>query len=276
MALRAWSISNKRFGDSNIKATVTYGTNRANAYTIAESALNLRTIQIRDKVREADGSVTYALNKEATQAAQEKQRLICEQFQDWIFKEPTRRQRLVSMYNTKFNCLRPREYDGSHLHFPGMNPEITLRPHQRNAIAHVLYGNNVLLAHEVGAGKTFEMVASAMEKKRLGLCSKTLIVVPNHLTEQMAAEALLLYPNAEILVARKTDFEKANRKSSVPASPPATLISSSSDTVSLKKSRFPLNASRCTCKSRSMMWWSRQPASRRHAPKTLPSSRWNA
>ena len=207
-----WSISNKRFGDSNIKATVTYGTNRANAYTIAESALNLRTIQIRDKVREADGSVTYALNKEATQAAQEKQRLICEQFQDWIFKEPTRRQRLVSMYNTKFNCLRPREYDGSHLHFPGMNPEITLRPHQRNAIAHVLYGNNVLLAHEVGAGKTFEMVASAMEKKRLGLCSKTLIVVPNHLTEQMAAEALLLYPNAEILVARKTDFEKANRK----------------------------------------------------------------
>ncbi|WP_270462278.1 DEAD/DEAH box helicase family protein [Gemmiger formicilis] len=207
-----WSISNKRFGDSNIKATVTYGTNRANAYTIAESALNLRTIQIRDKVREADGSVTYVLNKEATQAAQEKQRLICEQFQDWIFKEPTRRQRLVSMYNTKFNCLRPREYDGSHLHFPGMNPEITLRPHQRNAIAHVLYGNNVLLAHEVGAGKTFEMVASAMEKKRLGLCSKTLIVVPNHLTEQMAAEALLLYPNAEILVARKTDFEKANRK----------------------------------------------------------------
>ena len=207
-----WSISNKRFGDSNIKATVTYGTNRANAYTIAESALNLRTIQIRDKVREADGSVTYVLNKEATQAAQEKQRLICEQFQDWIFKEPTRRQRLVSMYNTKFNCLRPREYDGSHLHFPGMNPEITLRTHQRNAIAHVLYGNNVLLAHEVGAGKTFEMVASAMEKKRLGLCSKTLIVVPNHLTEQMAAEALLLYPNAEILVARKTDFEKANRK----------------------------------------------------------------
>ena len=161
-----WSISNKRFGDSNIKATVTYGTNRANAYTIAESALNLRTIQIRDKVREADGSVTYALNKEATQAAQEKQRLICEQFQDWIFKEPTRRQRLVSMYNTKFNCLRPREYDGSHLHFPGMNPEITLRPHQRNAIAHVLYGNNVLLAHEVGAGKS--ATRSQLKKLRAG------------------------------------------------------------------------------------------------------------
>ncbi|MED9978313.1 MAG: SNF2-related protein, partial [Faecalibacterium sp.] len=147
-----------------------------------------------------------------TQAAQEKQRLICEQFQDWIFKEPERRQRLVAIYNEKFNALRPREYDGSHLKFPGMNPEITLRPHQLNAIAHVLYGNNVLLAHEVGAGKTYEMVASAMEKKRLGLCSKTLIVVPNHLTEQMASEALLLYPNAEILVAKKTDFKKENRK----------------------------------------------------------------
>ena len=270
-----WSISNKRFGDSNIKATVTYGTNRANAYTIAESALNLRTIQIRDKVREADGSVTYVLNKEATQAAQEKQRLICEQFQDWIFKEPTRRQRLVSMYNTKFNCLRPREYDGSHLHFPGMNPEITLRPHQRNAIAHVLYGNNVLLAHEVGAGKTFEMVASAMEKKRLGLCSKTLIVVPNHLTEQMAAEACCT-PTPKSWWPAKRILKRQTEKSSVPASPPATSISSSSDTASLKKSRFPLSVSRCTCKSRSMMWWSRQPASRRHAPKTLPSSRWNA
>ena len=138
--------------------------------------------------------------------------MIKDKFEEWIFKEPQRRQALVSLYNSKFNCIRPREYDGSNLRFPGMNPEITLRPHQRNAIAHVLYGNNVLLAHEVGAGKTFEMVASAMEKKRLGLCNKTLIVVPNHLTEQMASEALLLYPNAEILVARKTDFEKANRK----------------------------------------------------------------
>ena len=138
--------------------------------------------------------------------------MIKDKFEEWIFKEPQRRQALVSLYNSKFNCIRPREYDGSNLRFPGMNPEITLRPHQRNAIAHALYGNNVLLAHEVGAGKTFEMVASAMEKKRLGLCNKTLIVVPNHLTEQMASEALLLYPNAEILVARKTDFEKANRK----------------------------------------------------------------
>ena len=208
----SWAITNKKFGDGNIKATVTYGTNRANAYLIAENALNLRSTQIRDKVTEADGSVSWVLNKEATQAAQEKQRQICEQFQDWIFKEPERRQRLVAIYNEKFNALRPREYDGSHLKFPGMNPEITLRPHQLNAIAHVLYGNNVLLAHEVGAGKTYEMVASAMEKKRLGLCSKTLIVVPNHLTEQMASEALLLYPNAEILVAKKTDFKKENRK----------------------------------------------------------------
>ena len=208
----SWTITNKKFGDGNIKATVTYGTNRANAYLIAENALNLRSTQIRDKVTAADGSISWVLNKEATQAAQEKQRQICEQFQDWIFKEPERRQRLVAIYNEKFNALRPREYDGSHLKFPGMNPEITLRPHQLNAIAHVLYGNNVLLAHEVGAGKTYEMVASAMEKKRLGLCSKTLIVVPNHLTEQMASEALLLYPNAEILVAKKTDFQKENRK----------------------------------------------------------------
>uniref|UniRef100_UPI0040253491 DEAD/DEAH box helicase family protein n=1 Tax=Gemmiger formicilis TaxID=745368 RepID=UPI0040253491 len=207
-----WTITNKKFGDGNIKATVTYGTNRANAYLIAENALNLRSTQIRDKVTAADGSVSWVLNKEATQAAQEKQRQICEQFQDWIFKEPERRQRLVAIYNEKFNALRPRDYDGSHLKFPGMNPEITLRPHQLNAIAHVLSGNNVLLAHEVGAGKTYEMVASAMEKKRLGLCSKTLIVVPNHLTEQMASEALLLYPNAEILVAKKTDFKKENRK----------------------------------------------------------------
>lgn len=152
------------------------------------------------------------LNHAATEAAYAKQCLIKDKFEEWIFKEPQRRQALVSLYNSKFNCIRPREYDGSNLRFPGMNPEITLRPHQRNAIAHVLYGSNVLLAHEVGAGKTFEMVASAMEKKRLGLCNKTLIVVPNHLTEQMASEALLLYPNAEILVARKTDFEKANRK----------------------------------------------------------------
>ena len=207
-----WNITNKRYGNGSIKATVTYGTNRKNAYEITEAALNLRPVQVFDTVTDAEGNKKSVLNHAATEAAYAKQCLIKDKFEEWIFKEPQRRQALVSLYNSKFNCIRPREYDGSNLHFPGMNPEIALRPHQRNAIAHVLYGNNVLLAHEVGAGKTFEMVASAMEKKRLGLCNKTLIVVPNHLTEQMASEALLLYPNAEILVARKTDFEKANRK----------------------------------------------------------------
>lgn len=207
-----WNITNKRYGNGSIKATVTYGTNRKNAYEITEAALNLRPVQVFDTVTDAEGNKKSVLNHAATEAAYAKQCLIKDKFEEWIFKEPQRRQALVSLYNSKFNCIRPREYDGSNLRFPGMNPEITLRPHQRNAIAHVLYGNNVLLAHEVGAGKTFEMVASAMEKKRLGLCNKTLIVVPNHLTEQMASEALLLYPNAEILVARKTDFEKANRK----------------------------------------------------------------
>ena len=207
-----WNITNKRYGNGSIKATVTYGTNRKNAYEITEAALNLRPVQVFDTVTDAEGNKKSVLNHAATEAAYAKQCLIKDKFEEWIFKEPQRRQVLVSLYNSKFNCIRPREYDGSNLRFPGMNPEITLRPHQRNAIAHVLYGNNVLLAHEVGAGKTFEMVASAMEKKRLGLCNKTLIVVPNHLTEQMASEALLLYPNAEILVARKTDFEKANRK----------------------------------------------------------------
>lgn len=207
-----WNITNKRYGNGSIKATVTYGTNRKNAYEITEAALNLRPVQVFDTVTDAEGNKKSVLNHAATEAAYAKQCLIKDKFAEWIFKEPQRRQALVSLYNSKFNCIRPREYDGSNLRFPGMNPEITLRPHQRNAIAHVLYGNNVLLAHEVGAGKTFEMVASAMEKKRLGLCNKTLIVVPNHLTEQMASEALLLYPNAEILVARKTDFEKANRK----------------------------------------------------------------
>lgn len=207
-----WNITNKRYGNGSIKATITYGTNRKNAYEITEAALNLRPVQVFDTITDAEGNKKSVLNHAATEAAYAKQCLIKDKFEEWIFKEPQRRQALVSLYNSKFNCIRPREYDGSNLRFPGMNPEITLRPHQRNAIAHVLYGNNVLLAHEVGAGKTFEMVASAMEKKRLGLCNKTLIVVPNHLTEQMASEALLLYPNAEILVARKTDFEKANRK----------------------------------------------------------------
>lgn len=207
-----WNISGKSITGGNIKASVTYGTNRANFYHILEESLNLRAIRIFDTVREADGSERRVLNPQETQAAQGKQQQIEDAFKEWIWKDQNRRQTLVKLYNEKFNSTRPREYDGSHIQFHGMNPEITLRPHQRNAIAHILYGHNTLLGHVVGAGKTYEMVAAAMEKKRLGLCSKTLICVPNHLTEQMASEALQLYPNANILVAKRTDFEKANRK----------------------------------------------------------------
>ena len=207
-----WNVTNKSFTGGNIKATVTYGTQRANFYHILEESLNLRDARIFDTKEDMQGNKIRVLNAAATQEAQMKQQQIEDAFKDWIWKDATRRQMLVKEYNERFNSLRPREYDGSHILFHGMSPEITLRPHQKNAIAHILYGGNTLLAHVVGAGKTYEMVAAAMEKKRLGLCSKTLICVPNHLTEQMAAEALLLYPNAEILVARKTDFEKANRK----------------------------------------------------------------
>ena len=207
-----WNVTNKSFTGGNIKATVTYGTQRANFYHILEESLNLRDVRIFDTKEDMQGNKIRILNAAATQEAQMKQQQIEDAFKDWIWKDPTRRQMLVKEYNERFNSLRPREYDGSHILFHGMSPEITLRPHQKNAIAHILYGGNTLLAHVVGTGKTYEMVAAAMEKKRLGLCSKTLICVPNHLTEQMAAEALLLYPNAEILVARKTDFEKANRK----------------------------------------------------------------
>lgn len=207
-----WNVTNKSYTGGNIKATVTYGTQRANFYHILEESLNLRDVRIFDTKEDMQGNKIRVLNAAATQEAQMKQQQIEDAFKDWIWKDATRRQMLVKEYNERFNSLRPREYDGSHILFHGMSPEITLRPHQKNAIAHILYGGNTLLAHVVGAGKTYEMVAAAMEKKRLGLCSKTLICVPNHLTEQMAAEALLLYPNAEILVARKTDFEKANRK----------------------------------------------------------------
>lgn len=207
-----WNISGKNITGGNIKATVTYGTDRANFYHILEESLNLRAIRIFDTVRGLDGTEQRVLNPQETQAAQGKQQQIEDAFKEWIWKDQNRRQRLVKLYNERFNSTRPREYDGSHIQFHGMNPEITLRPHQRNAIAHILYGNNTLLGHVVGAGKTYEMVAAAMEKKRLGLCSKTLICVPNHLTEQLAGEALQLYPNANILVAKRTDFEKANRK----------------------------------------------------------------
>ena len=207
-----WNISNKALGGGNIRATMTYGTQRASFYRILEESLNLRAIRIFDTVEDADGTRKSVLNARATQEAQEKQRQIEEAFQEWVFQEQSRRAMLVQLYNEKFNSIRPREYDGSHINFVGMNPEITLRPHQRNAVAHILYGGNTLLAHVVGAGKSFEMVAAAMEKKRLGLCSKTMIAVPNHLTEQLASEALLLYPNARILVATRKDFEKSRRK----------------------------------------------------------------
>lgn len=207
-----WNVTNKSFTGGNIKATVTYGTQRANFYHILEESLNLRDVRVFDTKEDMQGNKIRVLNAAATQEAQMKQQQIEDAFKDWIWKDPTRRQMLVKEYNERFNSLRPREYDGSHILFHGMSPEITLRPHQKNAIAHILYGGNTLLAHVVGAGKTYEMVAAAMEKKRLGLCTKTLICVPNHLTEQLAGEALQLYPNANILVARRTDFEKANRK----------------------------------------------------------------
>ena len=207
-----WNVTNKSYTGGNIKATVTYGTQRANFYHILEESLNLRDVRIFDTKEDMQGNKIRVLNAAATQEAQMKQQQIEDAFKDWIWKDPTRRQMLVKEYNERFNSLRPREYDGSHILFHGMLPEITLRPHQKNAIAHILYGGNTLLAHVVGAGKTYEMVAAAMEKKRLGLCTKTLICVPNHLTEQLAGEALQLYPNANILVARRTDFEKANRK----------------------------------------------------------------
>ena len=208
-----WNISNKSaVGYGNIEAYMTYGTERANAYKILEDTLNLRDIRIYDTKQEPDGKERRVLNSKETTLAQQKQQAIKDAFQDWIWKDPERRQAIVQKYNELFNSTRPREYDGQHIIFSGMNPEICLREHQRNAVAHVLYGGNTLLAHEVGAGKTFEMVAAAMESKRLGLCSKSLFAVPNHLTEQWASEFLRLYPSANILVATKKDFEPHNRK----------------------------------------------------------------
>ena len=207
-----WSISDKNYDRSNVKAANTYGTTRINGYRIIEETLNLKDVRIFDYIFDESGKKTPVLNKKETAIAQGKQEMIKQAFQDWIWKDPNRRERLCRLYNEKFNSLRPREYDGSHLKFVGMNPEITLRPHQVNAIAHILYGGNTLLAHVVGAGKTFEMVAAAMESKRLGLCQKSLFVVPNHLTEQWASEFLQLYPSANILVATKKDFEAKNRK----------------------------------------------------------------
>ncbi len=208
-----WRISGKNADStSNSLVYATYGTERANAYRILEDSLNLKDVRIYDKVVDDDGNEIRVLNKKETMLATQKQDAMKAAFQDWIFKDQDRRERLVKVYNERFNSIRPREYDGSHLTFPGMNPEIELRPHQKNAVAHQLYGDNVLLAHVVGAGKTYEMVAAAMESKRLGLAQKSLFVVPNHLTEQWGAEFLQLYPGANILVATKKDFEPANQK----------------------------------------------------------------
>ena len=207
-----WNISGKSIDKNNVMVDMTYGTARKRAYSIIEDTLNLRDVRVYDRIVDDDGNEKSVLNQKETTLAQQKQEAIKEAFKDWIFKDPERRERLVKQYNEIFNSTRPREYDGSHLTFSGMSPEIQLREHQVNAIAHTIYGGNTLLAHQVGAGKTFEMVASAMESKRLGLCNKSMFVVPNHLTEQMGAEFLRLYPSANILVATKKDFEAKNRK----------------------------------------------------------------
>ena len=208
-----WRVEGKTAtGRGDIISSETYGTSRANAYKILEETLNLKDVRIYDTIEDDEGKPKRVLNKRETMLAQQKQQVIKDSFANWVWQDPQRRIALVKQYNELFNSTRPREYDGSHIHFVGMNPEITLREHQRNAIAHVLYGGNTLLAHEVGAGKTYEMAASAMEAKRLGLCQKSLFVVPNHLTEQWASEFLNLYPNAKLLVARRKDFETANRK----------------------------------------------------------------
>ena len=207
-----WNIEGKSYDKGNVRAYNTYGTSRINAYKIIEETLNLKDVRIFDYIEDDEGKKKAVLNKKETAIAQSKQEMIKQEFQDWIWSDPERRERLCKSYNEKFNSVRPRDYDGSHIIFNGMNPEIELREHQKNAVAHILYGGNTLLAHAVGAGKTFEMVAAAQESKRLGLCNKSLFVVPNHLTEQWAAEYLQLYPAANILVATKKDFETKNRK----------------------------------------------------------------
>ena len=207
-----WNVEGKSYDRGNLKAYNTYGTKRVNAYKIIEETLNMKDVRVFDYIEDDEGKKKAVLNKKETAIAQSKQELIKQGFQDWVWRDPVRREKLVRLYNDKFNSIRPREYDGSHIIFSSMNPEIELREHQKNAVAHILYGGNTLLAHAVGAGKTFEMTAAAMESKRLGLCNKSLFVVPNHLTEQWAAEFLQLYPAANILVATKKDFEMKNRK----------------------------------------------------------------
>ena len=235
-----WNIEGKSYDKGNVRAYNTYGTSRINAYKIIEETLNLKDVRIFDYIEDDEGRKKAVLNKKETAIAQSKQEMIKQEFQDWIWSDPERRERLCKSYNEKFNSVRPREYDGSHIIFNGMNPEIELREHQKNAVAHILYGGNTLLAHAVGAGKTFEMVAAAQESKRLGLCNKSLFVVPNHLTEQWAAEYLQLYPAANILVATKKDFETKNRKKFCGGLQPEIMTPLSSDIHSLRKSRCPL------------------------------------
>ena len=235
-----WNIEGKSYDKGNVRAYNTYGTSRINAYKIIEETLNLKDVRIFDYIEDDEGKKKAVLNKKETAIAQSKQEMIKQEFQDWIWSDPERRERLCKSYNEKFNSVRPREYDGSHIIFNGMNPEIELREHQKNAVAHILYGGNTLLAHAVGAGKTFEMVAAAQESKRLGLCNKSLFVVPNHLTEQWAAEYLQLYPAANILVATKKDFETKNRKKFCGGLQPEIMTPLSSDIHSLRKSRCPL------------------------------------
>ena len=272
-----WQISGKNaVGQNNVAAYSTYGTERANAYKILEDSLNLRDVRIYDTVEDADGKERRVLNAKETTLAAQKQQAIREAFKDWIWRDPERRQALVRQYNEEMNSTRPREYDGSHIVFGGMNPAITLREHQKNAIAHVLYGGNTLLAHEVGAGKTFEMVGAAMEAKRLGLCQKSLFVVPNHLTEQWASEFLRLYPSANILVTTKKDFEKHNRKKFCARSPPATTTPSSWVTPSSRKSPSARNARSGCCMSRFGKSPRVSPRWRPAAGNGSPSSSWNA
>lgn len=235
-----WNIEGKSYDKGNVRAYNTYGTSRINAYKIIEETLNLKDVRIFDYIEDDEGRKKAVLNKKETAIAQSKQEMIKQEFQDWIWSDPERRERLCKSYNKKFNSVRPREYDGSHIIFNGMNPEIELREHQKNAVAHILYGGNTLLAHAVGAGKTFEMVAAAQESKRLGLCNKSLFVVPNHLTEQWAAEYLQLYPVANILVATKKDLKPRTVKSSAAGLQPEIMTQLSSDIHSLRKSRCPL------------------------------------
>jgi len=247
-----WNISGKNADSTNIKAAMTYGTNRVNAYKIIEETLNLKDVRIFDTRYDADGRETRVLNKKETAIAQQKQEAIKEAFRDWVWKDPQRRERLTRIYNDRFNAIRPREYDGSHIKFTGMNPEISLRQHQVDAVAHILYGGNTLLAHCVGAGKTYEMAAAAMEGKHLGLCNKSLFVVPNHLTEQWAGEFLQLYPSANILVATKKDFETKNRKKFC-----ARIATGDYDAVIIGHSQFekiPISAERQKRQLQEQIW----------------------